>query len=423
MLGILGVVASLRYELAIPMPKSDKEAANIAILSLLVVLVITLLSSLAVWAFGFQLVNLLNTPELASHLWLLPIGLFLLGVYQVFQYWAIRTKEFYNIARTNLTQAVGMVITQIGGYTFGPIALLLGRVVGQSAGISVLIKSAFKKNANDYKNVTSSHIKVVAKRYKNFPIWSTWTGLASSAGLNLTPLLIASFLGAGAAGLFSLAHRVLSQPMAVIGKAVSDAFYQKAAESNREGTLSQSVERVYSVLVKLALAPAIAIFIIIPDIFVVIFGQNWIMAGELARWMTPWLFFQFIVSPCTGIYPIIDRHDIALRFQLSLLCASVLGSVIGGLYFKDIVWVVGLISVLSSLVYLWRAFTTFRVVGLPGLVSIHSIFKAAPVSVLINTPLIAIIFYSDGLLYFVLGCVMVLLLWLLMLVKPLTNSE
>ena len=193
-LGILGVIASLRYQLAIPIPECDNEAANIAVLSLIVVVVTTLCSAVAVWLMGNQVVGLLNTPDLEPYLWLIPIGLFLVGVYQVFQYWAMRTKEFSNVARTRLSQSLGMVITQIAGYTFGPVALLLGRVVGQSAGVFGLAKSALRKNHDAFKACTVGKIKLAAREYRKFPIVSTWTGLASSGGSNLPPILIAVFI-------------------------------------------------------------------------------------------------------------------------------------------------------------------------------------------------------------------------------------
>ncbi|MCS5582709.1 MAG: oligosaccharide flippase family protein, partial [Pseudomonadales bacterium] len=82
-LGILGVIASLRYQLAIPLPDTDREALHIVALSLLIVGLMTGIVWLAVVLAGQEFVALLNTPELAEYLWLLPVGLFLVGVFQV----------------------------------------------------------------------------------------------------------------------------------------------------------------------------------------------------------------------------------------------------------------------------------------------------------------------------------------------------
>lgn len=394
LLGILGVIASLRYQLAIPLPDANSDAANITVLSLLIVLLMAGLIAVFFGVFGADLVEVLNINGLEPYIWLIPVGLLLLGVYQVLQYWAIRRQAFGAIAKTSMSQSLGMVLVQIAGYALGPIMLLLGRIVGQSAGIFSLSRLAFKGRRQDFSTVSWLEIKKVAVRYRNFPMISSWTGLASSAGANLPPLLIAAILGAGPAGLFSLAHRVLSQPMAVIGQAINDAFYQKAAQAHRDGNLNEVVEGVYSVLVLLALPLAITGFIVVPDLFVIIFGAEWANAGEIARWMIPWLFFQFVVSPCTGIYPVIDRHDIALRFQLSLLLSSVTGIMLGGVLLESLVWVVIVTSLFSSLVYIWRLITTFTVLGGRAGRPVVAFLKLVPVSVIINAPL-ALLFFSD----------------------------
>ncbi|MFL1455736.1 lipopolysaccharide biosynthesis protein [Marinobacter sp. GN3S48] len=395
-LGILGVIASLRYQLAIPLPESDQEAASIAVLSLLVVLITTFFTAVAVYFFGDHIIGSLNTPGLGPYLWLVPLGLFLVGAYQVFQFWAIRTKEFSNIARTRFTQSLGMVITQVAGYSLGPIALLLGRVVGQGAGVLALTRSAFKTFSKEFLETTFTSVKSRASEYKHFPMVSIWTGLASSGGSNLPPLLIAASLGVGPAGIYSLAHRVLSQPMAIIGAAVGDVFYRQAAESNRDGTLGRTVERVYSSLAMLALPPALAAFLLIPDIFVFVFGDNWSEAGEVGRWMIPWLFFQLVVTPSTRIYPILGLHGVALKFQLSFLCSTVFSVLVGGWVFNNLVTTVALISTINSFVYIWRSASTFELVGLKRRRAFYALLKAFPSALLGSFPIIVLMIFYDN---------------------------
>lgn len=389
-LGILSVIASLRYQLAIPLPESDTDGASVAVLSLLMVLIFTIITAIAVYFFGDQLVGFLNAPGLAPYLWMVPLGVILVGVYQVFQYWALRTKEFSNIARTRLTQSLGMVFTQIGGYALGPLALLLGRVVGQSSGIMTLCRSALRRSSHDFAQTTWSSIKSSAVYYRHFPTVSIWTGLASSGGVNLPPILIAAFLGVGPAGMFSLAHRVLSQPMAIIGRAVGDALYRQAAEANRDGTLGQAVNRVYSGLSLLALPPAMALLLIIPDVFIFVFGDSWSIAGEVGRWMIPWLYFQLVVTPSTRVYPILGLHGVALRFQLSLLISTVFSILVGGLIYNSLIVSVALMSVINSFIYSWRAAYTFGLVGLKKRSSIYVFIKACPSALFCCLPILVL---------------------------------
>lgn len=389
LLGIFAVVASLRYQLAIPLPESDEEAAGIAVLSLVVVLGMTLLTTLLVIFFGPPITALLNIPELASYLWLLPVGLLLTGVYQVFNYWAIRRNAFPVIARTKLTQAAGMVSVQIGGYALGPIALLLGRILGQSAGIATLAHATSRGSVfHSFVSRRPRHLRSVAAAYRNFPLLSTWTGLANSAGTNLPPVLIAALLGAGPAGIFALTHRVLSQPMAVLGKAVNDVFYRQATDAYKAGNLGKLVPDIYSKLVAAALPVAVFIFLVSPAAFVFVFGHEWKEAGEVARWVTPWLFLQFVVSPCTGIYPIIDRHDIALRFQTGLLLSGLTSALVGSIVFDSLLAIVIFMSISNGVIYLWRVMTTYSVVGVNTIYPVTEILKAVPVSLLCNLPLI-----------------------------------
>jgi len=51
-LGLLLVVVSLRYEMAIPLPDDEVAAANLLALSLIIVIVISTLSGFAVWLLG-----------------------------------------------------------------------------------------------------------------------------------------------------------------------------------------------------------------------------------------------------------------------------------------------------------------------------------------------------------------------------------
>lgn len=393
-LGILGVIASMRYQLAIPLPESDGDAATVAVLSVLVVILTTLLTGLAIWLYGTDLTTLLNTPALQPYLCLVPIGLFLTGIYQVFQYWAIRTRDFPNIARTRLSQSLGMVVTQVAGYSLGPVALLLGRVVGQSAGTFSLMRSAFSQ-APAFRSATLSKIAHSAKEYRQFPLVSTWTGLSSSGGSNLPPILIAASLGVGPAGVFALAHRVLSQPMQIIGRAIGEVFYQKAAEANRSGKLGYVVDRVYASLSVLVLPLAVALFIVIPEVFIFVFGSEWGEAGYIARWMMPWLFLQLLVTPSTRIFPILGLHGVALRFQLGLLFSTVVSVVIGGWFFKDLVVTVVLISSLSASVYLWRIIYVYHFLSMNALRPVWLLLKAGPLSLLCNAPLI-FLFLKSG---------------------------
>ena len=69
-LSLLSVIASFKYELAIPLPEHENEVVAVTLLSFFLVLVIATLSGLLVIFAGESLAELLKVPALADYLWL-----------------------------------------------------------------------------------------------------------------------------------------------------------------------------------------------------------------------------------------------------------------------------------------------------------------------------------------------------------------
>ena len=329
LLAIIAVIASLRYEAAIPLPDDDVEAAHIVVSSLIIVATIALSSFVVVALLGSSIAAKLNVPGLAGYLWLLPLGVLFAGSYKVFNYWAIRSKAFTAIARTKLTQAVSTIALQIGGFMLGPLALVLGQIAGQAAGTSSLGALALRKRWSVFRQVRVSGIKTVLVRYRRFPLFSTADGLLNTASTHVPMLLFAGLFSPAAAGVYALAQRVLAVPMSLIGRSVAHVFYAEGAASLREGRLGAAVSTIYCQLTRIAIVPALLVILIGPELFAMVFGAEWRVSGELARWMAPWLFFQFVSSPLSIVYFVLERQDHNLAFQTLLFSSRTIALVAG----------------------------------------------------------------------------------------------
>ncbi|MFX5057450.1 oligosaccharide flippase family protein, partial [Acinetobacter baumannii] len=112
-LGILTVASCLRFEIAIPIPSEDEEAAILVILALISNLAISILTGLLIWVFHVEIISLLKKPNFNHIIWLIPLGVFFSGIYTALQYWATRKKNFTVIARTRVVQSISGVATQI----------------------------------------------------------------------------------------------------------------------------------------------------------------------------------------------------------------------------------------------------------------------------------------------------------------------
>lgn len=328
-LGIFSGIACLRLEIAIPIPESDEEAANLLVLALTISSTIAALLGLVVWAYPAHLVELIGQPALAPYLWLLPIGVWLSGAYAALQYWSTRHKQFRLISSTRLTQATGSAAVQLsfGWAGFTPFGLLLGQLINSGAGVIRLGADTWRQHRKVLARVRLGTMLSTLGRYDRFPKYSTLEALANGGNLQLPVLIIAALAAGPEAGFLILATRVMAAPMALIGGAISQVYLSRAPEERRQGRLSTFTFSILSGLMKTGVGPLLFIGIIAPVAFPLAFGAEWARAGEIVRWMTPWFVFQFLASPLSMILHITENQKTALFLQLGGLLLRV-GSVL-----------------------------------------------------------------------------------------------
>lgn len=322
-LGIISVVASLRYELAIPLPEKDEEAVNILVLSLGIVIVMSLLVGLGIWVLGDQIVLWVNAPALKPFLWLLPLGVCTVGTYQVFNYWAVRKQAFGRIARTRVNQGLGTVLTQIGlGFLkLGPLGLLIGHIVGQGAGTTTLAALVYREDKQALETVSLREVRHMAWRYQRYPLLSSLSGLINSAGLQLPALLLASFYGLQVAGWFTLGQRVIGVPMSLVGQAVSQIYLGEAAQRARQnpGSLHSLFLKAAHRLLLLGIVPLGVLALSGPWLFAWIFGDSWRDAGTYMQILSLMFLIQFVVVPLSQTLNILERQAWQLGWDVGRL--------------------------------------------------------------------------------------------------------
>jgi O-antigen/teichoic acid export membrane protein len=354
LIAIVTSVSCLRYQLAIPLPENDEDA--LAILGLCVFLIACTagISTALTYIFLDTIFAKLNVRELTSLKWLIPISIGLAGLYEVFSFWAIRSKQFTAISVTKIYQAITTLGIQILGYKFGVFSLLVGHTAGLFGGLIGLAKRTLEGKAN-LSIIFPSAIRM-ARRYRRFPIYSTWAALIQTLTKNLPALLLAGLSGTAASGFFLLAERILSTPVSVLQTSVSNGVHSHLADSRRSGTIAIEVEKLISPLIRLSVAPAIGLMVIVPHIVSSIFGQVWQEAGQYVFWLTPYIFIGLIFAPMTSIIPVMEWQKHGLIYHsLSLACTT--GSLMIGLYHFDPLTAIAAYGIARfSLILVYRTF-------------------------------------------------------------------
>ena len=318
-LAIISVVACLRLEIAIPMPESDEDAANLLALALFSCTAVAVLSALAVLCFPDQIVSLLGQSGLRPYLWLLPLGIWLASAYAAVQFWATRKKRFSTIAKTRMTQAVGGAGVQLGFGWFaalGPFGLLLGQAVSSGAGFFGLGRAALSVDNAALRKVNRLSMRRVFREYDRFPKYSTFEALANNAAIQLPVIIIAAMTAGPEAGYLLLAMRAMAFPMALVGGAIAQVYLSRAPDEMRAGRLAAFTAQTIGGLAKSGVGPLIFIGIVSPVMFPLVFGAGWQRAGELVAWMTPWFILQFLSSPVSMTLHVTGRQRTSLNLQI-----------------------------------------------------------------------------------------------------------
>jgi len=332
---IIGVIACMRYELAIMLPERDEDAINILGLCMLMVVVITVFTTVIIFFGGGLITNLLQASGLKTYLWLVPPFVFMSGIFLALNYWNSRTRQFGRLSVARITNSFGTTTVQLGaglsGFTSGG-SLIGAGLVGMLVSTGVLGLQIWRDDDVKFKkSVKWRGIIKVMKRYKKFPLIDSISALLNTISWQLPVILLSAFFSPVIVGFYALGMRVLQLPMSFIGGALAQVFFQRASEAKRNNQLSMLVEDVFRVLISIGLFPILILTLIGGDIFTVLFGRIWEEAGIYTQILGIYMFVWFISSPLSTIYIVLEKQDFGLKYNFANFITRLVSLVIGGM--------------------------------------------------------------------------------------------
>lgn len=329
---ILTELSGFRYHLAIPLPKQDRYAKALVVLSFLLQAIFVVFISIGILVLGKTILSKISMGVLIPYRYLIPVGVAGMGAYLALTQWAIREKLFQTIARTKVTQSVSGILTKVilGLLGLKPLGLLLGSIASQAGGITTLARSIIKKKG--ISKPPKEDIKRVASRYRKFPMFETWSGMLNTVGRQIMPIMLVGFYNTQVAGLFAMAQNLLLIPAVFIGQAIGQVFLQRASVARHEGNLKVLSLRTYTLLLRLGFFPILLISFFAPPIFSFVLGPRWLEAGSFAMVLGPWIAFGFAYSPMSVLFAILDRQGVGLATEILYITGRVVAFWVGSLY-------------------------------------------------------------------------------------------
>ncbi len=311
-LSIVLVMASMRFEFAIPQIQNRKTAQGLVCLCSILVLVMSLL----VLCF-LTFTTLINATVGSGWgvFWLLPLGLLFAGAFQVANYWIIREKAFKALAVSGIKRSLMQSVAQVSlGFTgMGVLALVIGYVAGQAIGSKLLTQGMPAK-----KFLSGWRSRVIAYRYRRFPIFSVPAGLLNVSAVHITPLLLIYMYGAVTAGFFSLAQRAMGAPMAFLGMAIANVFLSELPRIRRDKPeqLMGFYLRACRNLAMIGLPIVAGATAVLWFGVELIFGEEWSDTALFALCLAPLFLGQFVVAPLSQTLTVLERQDVQLFWDL-----------------------------------------------------------------------------------------------------------
>jgi len=331
MVTILSSVACLRLDITIPLPRQIGSAFNLLFFSISLAFSLSVLLLSFLYLFKDEFLVASKLPAWA--IYLIPLGVFLTASYSAIRYWFVREKEFSTIAKVQVNQTISCVAIQVyGGYLGCGFLFILGYLANSFVGFFSLSKKIIIQKRKFFKWIKVSTITLLIKKYADYPKYSMMEVLANNLGIQLPIILIGTLTVGSDAGYLVLAMKVMQAPMALIGNSVAQVYYSYAVEKESDGVFAKFTESTISGLMKTGVGPIILAGIVSPQVFSILFGTDWVRAGELVSWMSACFVLQFIASPISMVMHIKKKQKEMLILTIGGLFIRV-GSVLMACFF------------------------------------------------------------------------------------------
>ena len=314
---IFGVISCFKYEMAIVLPRKDNIASNVLILCLCALSSFCLILLLIFYLTNGVLLKAFNAENLIDTFWLIPIGVFFFGLFEIVKYSLLRKKLFNLFSRARVYQVLSTqsLIIVFGLMNPSFISLFLAFISGHFISTALFLKKSLIK----IKPTKNIQIFEIAKKFKKFPSFNTPMVFANTLSNELPVFFLATYFPSETLGYFLLANRLIVIPMNLVGTAINKVYFQKASETfnkNKKNLFALYINTTKK-LILLGLPPLFMFYFSSDFIVDLIFGDKWVVTGQIMKIIAITAFFKFITSPIGTSFTIINKQDIA--FYLTFL--------------------------------------------------------------------------------------------------------
>tara|TARA_B110000285_G_C15124159_1_gene619098 strand:- start:1561 stop:2802 length:1242 start_codon:yes stop_codon:yes gene_type:complete len=308
LIGFVSAFATARYELSLPLPKSEAHSFLLYKFSLKITKIVVICMALL-----FVLFYIVQPFEYKNLYFIVftIVGTYFLVFINLGTNWSIRTSNFKKISQQRvissvLTNALKWIL---GIFSFGAFGLILATVAGYTLSSLAFVREYLFLSKSKYKGYSKRKIKVLALEYKEYPLVSLPHVLIDLGRDLVIAGLIVYFFKKDVFGSYNHSYAMLKIPMVIIGTSVGQVFFNKCTGLVNEGkSIYSLMRRTLVILIGLSIVPFTIMFFFGEPLFDFVFSAEWGESGYFSEIMTIWLLMNFLMSPLSSLPLVLKRQ-------------------------------------------------------------------------------------------------------------------
>jgi O-antigen/teichoic acid export membrane protein len=353
--GITGIIATGKYEMAVLLPRQDKDALALLKLMAIISVAFSIFLLFPVVFLNRFICRLLGNDDISVWLYFIPLSTLLIGLFQGLKVYSNRFKEYKIITAANIVQSLTNSAGKlaIGPLIAGPAGLVVGSVLGEVAGAATFIGRFLKRHKMKREIVEWGRTREMAKTYNLFPRFNMLQSVINNFSGSLPIFIFSSFFTPAITGFFTMGYSIVYRPVNMVATAFYQVLSQRIIDKRNQGIrLYPDIKRFLYSLLKLIIIPFLLVALFAPAIFRIALGQEWEEAGKYTQIIIPWFFTTCLTMPLSFIPDIFMRQKKAMILDLIKFILRGIALAIG-VWQKDVYLGLMLFSLASTIMIMY----------------------------------------------------------------------
>lgn len=238
----------------------------------------------------------------------------------------MKNPVIHNLAMALVTIGLGVLGFKEYGYFIG---MLVGTIITIIRMKFYLPRKMFNFKIEDY--------LYVFRTKKEFYLYQMPTNVLAQFKEQVPVFAIQTFFGVEVLGYYSITLKYLGLPINLLGQSIGRVFFKNVAEMTRKAQdIGEYAFKNVSRAMMLAAIPLIAIYSAGDIACVLLFGDEYIVAGNIMRIIASNSFLNFLMVSCNGMTVVLHRQKASMVTSICQMVGYALGITAGYVFTRDI---------------------------------------------------------------------------------------